>query len=63
MITFTAENIENLNAQEFESLQALASKAGATVGNGFDVEAYIERIEQKNKEEAEATKRLEQTFI
>ena len=63
MITFSQANIESLNAQDFESLQALAAKAGATIGNGFDVEAYLYRIEAKNQEEAEATKRLEQTFI
>lgn len=63
MIQFSQENIESLNAQEIESLNALANKAGATIGNGFDVEAYIAKIEANAKEEAEYTHNLEETFI
>ena len=63
MIQFSQENIERLNTQEIEQLNALANKAGANVGNGFDVEAYIAKIEANTKEEAEYTQNLEQTFI
>ena len=57
-IIFTDEQISLLSAEERETFNSLATKAGAKIDeDGFDVKAYLER--QKQRESDDEAYRLE----
>ena len=62
-ITFTEEQIQMLSPEERETFNSLATKAGAKIDeDGFDVKAYLERQKQRESDDEEYRKEMENSL-
>ncbi len=62
-IIFDEEQIENLSQEEKEMFNSLKEKANATVDDGFDVKAYLEKRKKQDEEELRFQQELEKNFV